>query len=68
MCNKYSRILVTVLNLNAKFDSGLELHTGQGGLCLRCPGLGLGALSNIPMDLKIFQWKCPFQNENGLAL
>jgi hypothetical protein len=32
------------------------------------PGLGLGAPSKIPIDFKIFQWKCPFQNENGLAL
>ena len=26
---------------------------------------GLGALH---VDFKIFQWKCPSQNENGLAL
>ena len=32
------------------------------------PGLGLGALAKIPIDFKIFEWKCPFQNENGLAL
>ena len=32
------------------------------------PGLGLGAPSNVPIDFKIFQWKCPLQNENGVAL
>ena len=32
------------------------------------PGLGLGALSKIPIDFTIFQWKRPFENENGLAL
>ncbi len=32
------------------------------------PGLGLGAPSKFPIDLTIFQWKCPLQNENGLAL
>ena len=31
------------------------------------PGHGLGALQKVPIDLKIFQWKCPLQNENGLA-
>ena len=32
------------------------------------PGFGLGALRKLPTDFKIFQWKCPFQSENGLAL
>ena len=32
------------------------------------PGLGLGALQKFAIDFKIFQWKCPLQNENGLAL
>ena len=32
------------------------------------PGLGLGALQKFPIDFKIFQLKCPLQNENGLAL
>ena len=27
------------------------------------PGLGLGALQKFPIDFKIFQWKCPLQNE-----
>ena len=32
------------------------------------PGIGLGALQKFPIDLKIFQRKCPLQIENGLAL
>ena len=32
------------------------------------PGLGLCAPSNVSIDCRIFQWKCPLQNEIGLAL
>ena len=37
--------------------AGLEFHGGHGGL--RCPCLGLGALSKTPIDYKIY---------NGIAL
>ena len=51
-----------------KTNAGLEFQGGHGGHGLRGPCLGLSALSKIPIDFKIFQWTCPFQNENGLAL
>ena len=36
---------------------------------LLAPGYGLGApFKSFPLTSKIFQWKCPLQNENGLAL
>ncbi len=44
---------------------GLELHRAHIGHGFYCPGLGLGA----PLkDFRIFQWKCPLQNENVLSL
>ena len=36
--------------------------------CHVAPGLGLRALQKFPIDFQIFQWKCPVQNDNGLAL
>ena len=30
------------------------------------PGFGLGAPSKLSIDYKIFQWKCPLQNEIAL--
>ena len=54
--------------LGALQIAGLELHTGHGGgLC--CPLVfALVPLQKFPIDLNIFQWKCPLQSGNGLAL
>ena len=30
--------------------------------------MALVLLQKFPIDCNIFQWKCPLQNENGLAL
>ena len=49
--------------------SGLALQESHGGHALRCPEvLALAPLQKFPIDFKIFQWKCPLQNENGFAL
>ena len=41
----------------------LELPAGHGG-----HGLDVGTLQKFLIDFTVFQWKCPLQNENDLAL
>ena len=53
----------------APWHATQELHAGQGGHGLRCPlSLPWCPFTSSHWLYKIFQWKCPLLNENGLAL
>ena len=47
---------------------GLVSQTGHEGHALLPLVLALAPIQNVPIVFKIFQWKCPLQNENGCAL
>ena len=48
--------------------TGLELHGGLGNHAPPLLPISLVALSTLPRYSNSFHWKCPLQNENGLAL
>ena len=53
---------------NVRWCLAWNYTQATGYMSSLAPGVGLAALQKFLIDFKIFKWKCPLQNDKGLAL